>query len=222
LSRLTKTAGKNAISYRKLTRGTRLDVVGFLTPYPREAGSRSGAFVPSSGIGTLISMRQLLVTGIPGTGKTTVGDYLAAEHGFDHLDFEKPATLVRFFGRSETGFRSEHDALARAGRSVIVTWGFVPTAQLAAVLFMRELGFEWVWFDGNRDAARRAFCRRGTVPEAALDVQLAAIDQHIDLEQLRPRLLNTFDTAGDFRPLREIADELLAPAAASWSLPDSA
>ena len=32
---------------------------------------------------------RLLITGVPGTGKTTVGDYLASEYGFVHLDFER-------------------------------------------------------------------------------------------------------------------------------------
>ncbi len=107
----------------------------------------------------------------------------------------------------------------------MVTWGFVPSVQLAVVLLMRRLGFEWVWFDGNHpEAARRTFVKRGTVPEAALDVQLQEIALHIDLDRLQPRLLNTFDAAGAFRPLDEIAMELLAapPRGTDGALPASA
>ncbi len=148
-------------------------------------------------------MRQWLITGIPGTGKTSVGDYLAAEH-----DFEQPPTLMRFLGRGEQGLRSELDALAAKGRDVVVSWGFMPREQLPVVLFLRDVGFEWIWFDGNREAARRTFLDRGTVPEHLLDAQLMRIARHIDLDRLQPRLLNSFDDRGEFRPLAEIAAEL--------------
>jgi hypothetical protein len=39
----------------------------------------------------------LLITGIPGTGKTTYGDKFAQEFGFLHRDLEDPQTLNRFF-----------------------------------------------------------------------------------------------------------------------------
>ena len=75
---------------------------------------------------------------------------------------------------------------------------------------MQAQGFEWIWFDGNRDAARRAFVARGDVSAAALEIQMRAIARHIDLGRLQPQLLNTFKTSGEFRPLTEIAAELLA------------
>jgi hypothetical protein len=151
----------------------------------------------------------LLITGVPGTGKTTIGDYLANAHGFEHLDFEHRPTLTRFFGRGETGLRAELDALRERG-DVVITWGFDPDAQLAAVLFLRDFGFSWIWFDGDRAAARREFLRRDTVHETARAVQLEKIDRHIDLSALRPRLINTFDGEGAFRSLAEISSELLA------------
>jgi hypothetical protein len=94
----------------------------------------------------------------------------------------------------------------------VVTWGFVPELQLPAVLLIRELGFEWIWFDGNRTAARRVFIARGTVSVHALDIQMAAIDRHIDLAKLQPRMLDTFDSMGNFRPIDEICNELLSSA----------
>jgi replicative DNA helicase len=38
----------------------------------------------------------LLITGIPGTGKTTYGDNFAKEFGFLHHDLEDNQTLNRF------------------------------------------------------------------------------------------------------------------------------
>jgi broad-specificity NMP kinase len=35
-------------------------------------------------------MKKLLITGVPGTSKTTIGDYLAEKHGFTHINLEDP------------------------------------------------------------------------------------------------------------------------------------
>lgn len=154
-------------------------------------------------------MHQLLITGIPGTGKTTAGDYLAERHGFQHLDFEDMETLHPFMQFGERGFRKQLAALKQTKRDTVVTWGFVPDAQLGAVLLMRSLGFEWIWLDGDHDAARRVFLERGTVPEAALDVQMAKIARHIDLDKLRPRIVNPFDENGNFRPIDAVVASVL-------------
>jgi shikimate kinase len=41
-------------------------------------------------------MKLLLLTGVPGTGKTDLGNYLAEHHAFRHVDFETVA-LPRFW-----------------------------------------------------------------------------------------------------------------------------
>lgn len=100
-------------------------------------------------------------------------------------------------------------ALKKEGRDVVITWGFVPETQLAAVLALRDLGFRWIWFDGNRDAARRAFNARGDVAESLLDAQLVKINAHLDLAHLIPEIVDTFDANGEFRSLEDITSELL-------------
>jgi hypothetical protein len=155
-------------------------------------------------------VRLLLLTGIPGTGKTTLGNYLAEHHSFRHLDFET-STLPQFWQFGERGFRKQVAALKQQTQDTVSTWGFVPDSQLGMVKLMRSLGFEWIWLDGNRAAARRVFLARGTVSEELLDVQMAKIAAHIDLDKLRPRIVNPFDRMGNFRPLEEIVEELLQP-----------
>jgi hypothetical protein len=150
----------------------------------------------------------LLITGIPGTGKTTLGNYLAEHHGFRHLDFETGA-LARFWRFGERGFRARLAAAKRRTRNIVVTWGFVPDSQLDMVRAMRSLGFDWIWLDGDRAAARRAFIARGTVSVQMLDAQMERIAEHIDLATLRPRIVDPFDSAGRFRPLEEVAAELI-------------
>ena len=154
-------------------------------------------------------MRRLLITGIPGIGKTTIGDYLAAHRGFQHLNFEIGTTMQRFLSGGEDGLVREIAHSEQGRRDTVITWGFLPAEQLPAVLRLCELGYTWVWLDGDRDAARRAFLKRGDVPEYLLDRQLERIAQHLDLAMLQPRILNTFDGEGHFRPLDKIAAELL-------------
>jgi hypothetical protein len=152
--------------------------------------------------------QRLLITGIPATGKSTIGDYLAGGHGFVHLDFESPGTLARYV---QSGVVPDVEALLGLDRDTAITWGFVPDLQLPAVRALRDAGFEWFWFDGDREVAKQIFVRRATVPVDALVRQTAKIEQHIDLISLQPRIVNPFDGRGRFRPKREIAAELLAP-----------
>lgn len=40
--------------------------------------------------------KLLLITGVPATGKTTIGDFLQDKLGFKHIDFEDGVSLQRF------------------------------------------------------------------------------------------------------------------------------
>jgi gluconate kinase len=154
-------------------------------------------------------MKLILLTGIPGTGKTTIGRCLADERGFRHLDFEDGVSLPAMARYGDRGFRQQVAALKQRGESVVVSWGFVPDAQLPLVKLMRSLGFQWVWLDGDRQAARRAFLARGNVPEHLLDIQMDKIERYIDLAALRPRTVNPFDDRGAFRPLGDVARDVV-------------
>jgi hypothetical protein len=101
--------------------------------------------------------------------------------------------------------------LKKAGGDVVISWGFLPDVQLVFVRALRSLGFTWVWFDGNRAAARREYLWVGRV-EAALDRQMERIQANIDprMTRLAPVVVNTFDDTSRFRAPDEIVRELLA------------
>ncbi len=63
-------------------------------------------------------MRAVLISGLPATGKTCFGEWLASDRGFQHLDLEKgnPARLNPF-GMESLAFIDE----ARAGRPDLVS-----------------------------------------------------------------------------------------------------
>jgi hypothetical protein len=58
---------------------------------------------------------------------------------------------------------------------IVVTWGFMPDVQVRCVTFMRSPGFDWVWLDGDRDAAHRIFTARATVSAEAWRTQIGKV-----------------------------------------------
>jgi hypothetical protein len=156
------------------------------------------------------SLRLLLITGIPATGKSEVGKYLNEGQGFKHLDFEHPPTLQRYLGHGMATFKSRIEEIRYGGRDTVVTWGFVADVQLLAVLQLRAGGFRWVWFDGDREVALRQYLALGR-PRPLCDKQLALIERHLDpiMESLAPEVVAPFDAEGRYRPLADVARDAL-------------
>ncbi len=93
-------------------------------------------------------MRDLfLITGIPGTGKTELGNNLVKDFGFVHHDLEDANTLNRLFA-NPTQFIAD---IVSQDRDSVVTWGFNPEHQpsVSSVLQFKTSGFKLLWFDGN-------------------------------------------------------------------------
>ncbi|SRR5258706_3690364 len=148
-------------------------------------------------------IRKLLVVGVPGTGKTTVGVHLQNKHGFRHLDFEDAIRRDSF----PDAFR----AALQASSDTVASWGFIPDEQQTGlVLQLRSRGFHLLWLDGDRLAARRAFLSRGDVPITAFEVQMQRINASGIIKRLEPFVVNPFDANGKFRPTEEVIQEMLA------------
>ena len=152
---------------------------------------------------------KLLIAGIPATRKTTLGDYLQAERGFLHLDFEAtnswPSEIQRKWGSQ----LDRLNFLKNPGTPLVITWGFMPgTPDEMTVREFQDLGFKFIWFDGNREAARREFIKRGTVPVEALDNQMMRIN-NLDLDSFNPIIVNTFDGDGGLLPIADIVSIVL-------------
>ena len=149
-----------------------------------------------------------LITGIPGTGKTCYGDKFASQFGFVHYDLEDQQTLSRF-----TTFAQLISEMLSLNKSVVVTWGFNPEDPPSIELLrqLRNAGFKWIWFDGNRPAAVEAFRKRGTVSEQALVAQMQRIEKSKIVERLKPTIINSFDDLGHFKPTAELLDEIRRP-----------
>lgn len=141
-------------------------------------------------------MRRWLITGIPGTGKTTLGEWLAAHREFVHLDFEDDVLLARVVAGPDAFIRRvESDK-----RDTVINWGFDPVPyKIEFVLYLKMHQFKLLWFDGNREAAFRAFRRRGTVAELACYFQVENIDRTRVIEKIDPIKYNPFLPSGKFK-----------------------
>lgn len=157
-------------------------------------------------------MRQklILLSGIPASGKSSYGQWLAREKGFLHLDVEKNGVLAKaglepvfhetFQSRDVMPFVR---TLRSRERHVAVDWGFPPHC-LWVIQALGRAGVDLWWFDGDREAARKAFLKRGTVAVANLDRQMGAI------ERAWPDIASTFGT----HILRTVA---AGPSYLAWS-----
>jgi hypothetical protein len=149
-------------------------------------------------------MKRYLITGIPGTGKTEVGNFLKNIHHFKHVDFEDSVSLNRFVADPVDFIKSELQ-----GCDIVISWGFVPVdGQINIVKYLQSIGFKLIWFDGNREAARRAFIKRGTVSVDLLDIQIKRINDSQVISIINPIIINTFDENGEFKPLESIVGEI--------------
>jgi adenylate kinase family enzyme len=148
----------------------------------------------------------LLITGIPGTGKTTYGNQFAKNFSFVHYDLEDPQTVSRCANDPKQFI----DDIARNGEKIVVTWGFVPDHQysLQIISQFRSAGFKLVWFDGDRPSALREFQKRRTVSEELFYLQMFRIENSKIIQQLMPTIVNPFDDDGQFKPAAELLEEI--------------
>ncbi len=98
---------------------------------------------------------RLLLSGVPGGGKTWMGNELAGQ-GATHIDMEADR------------HRLAQDCLADPASFVkrlpdgdlVVSWGFDPFAALTAVRVLVAMPLVPVWFDGDRSHFYRQFMLR--------------------------------------------------------------
>ncbi len=151
----------------------------------------------------------ILITGVPGTGKTTVANYLALKHDFTHYDREDilnwSPDLMNLWRYS---LRTFVMTAKLANPKVVISWGFMPGEDDAVIKLLIGMGFKMFWFDGDRAAARRTFLKRGTVPEKLFNEQVERIDA-MNLKQFKHKKVNAFDKSGEIRPVAEVAAEVL-------------
>ncbi len=156
---------------------------------------------------------RLLIAGIPGTGKTNIGNYLAAKHDFIHIDMESGNNIPAII-KDPTVFIEN---LVDKKKDIVVTWGFVPCEeQIGIVKQFKNKFFKLVWFDGNRAAAKREYIKREekggveylTNATSLYDLQISRIDGSGLINRICPSIVNTFNDQHEFKGLDQIFNEI--------------
>jgi hypothetical protein len=145
---------------------------------------------------------KLLITGVPGMGKTTIGNYFQSHLGYEHLDAEEiPRNSLEEFVSNLYIFAY------KPGENKVITWGFQPgSAHDQIVQDLQCLGYRMVWFDGNREAAHRAYLARGDA-EYPFQAQMARINA-ANLNIFDAVVVDPFDKEGNHLPEETIIAEI--------------
>ena len=154
----------------------------------------------------------ILVCGIPAVGKSTLGRHLAQRDNFAHYDLESfPAgwPIPSLQPLWNTDRRRFVEALKEHHPRVILDWGF-PVACLPIVDEIAAAGLKILWLDGDRNAARESYIRRGGQDVRAFDVQIQAITG-ATLPRARPfRVINALSTDGEYVLPQQLVTQMFA------------
>ena len=121
----------------------------------------------------------LLLSGIPGSGKSSFARWLAKNKDYLHLDFdrgdlEKHGLHGPFDKFASSGSDQFIVELLKAHPPVCLDWGFPPRC-LWIVRRLADAGVNVWWFDAEPEVAKKHFLSRGDVHETAFDEQIANI-----------------------------------------------
>lgn len=154
--------------------------------------------------------RRILITGVPATGKTTIGNFLKEKFNFIHFDVESSDANYNtsFLGKLFWELKIDEflNQVIRGSGNVVITWGFVCDHQrsLDIINALQEKGFEFIWFNAEEPVARCAFLERGTGDVRDFDIQMERIKK-LDLSIFNnPTIITTIDKNG-----RKNKDEII-------------
>jgi hypothetical protein len=161
---------------------------------------------------------KLLLTGVPGAGKTHLRELLVSEHGsfgmsLNDEDAPSPSDAVRValydrLHRKRQPRRLADDVM-RIDGDVVIEWGFpINDSCLRFACTLRRRGLTVVWLECDDAAARERFLRRGTVDVVVFDAQLARIRDGYAriMDMVAPAVVQVLRSDGTPRS----CDELLA------------
>ncbi|HZM63642.1 MAG TPA: hypothetical protein VFB59_00760 [Candidatus Saccharimonadales bacterium] len=153
-------------------------------------------------------MPKFLISGVPGSGKSTVANFIEKEHGFYHIDFESEGFRPKY----EFSQNPEMLTDLAAKEKIVISWGFGPFIDKPSIKRIIQEGFTFTWLDGDRVASFKYFMDReqnDPIMEYLYYGQMQMIVATDIVEQLKPRIVNPF-TDSTFRPVAEIVAEILS------------
>ncbi len=158
-------------------------------------------------------MKKFLITGIPGMGKTEIGDYLAKKHNFLHLDMEDRPWPQEFKHLNQFPVPATQimNLIKQLGKATVLTWGFDPVGNREEIQELILNGATIIWFDGDRKLALESWKKskgRNLPNDDLFHIQINRIESSNIITILNPIQYNTFNVNGVHKPHEEIAADL--------------
>lgn len=157
---------------------------------PRTAADAPGgqdAEHSGAGLGRLV-----VLWGVPGAGKSTFARWLVQEMGYEHVEtdaavLDGPATALQrawITAGNARGIEAFVEAVGGNALPVVVEYGmWADDDHLVHLGYLRQLGAEPWWFDGERSAAKEAWREKNRragrlIEDAIWDRVVGVIDQN--------------------------------------------
>jgi hypothetical protein len=117
--------------------------------------------------------RLLLVSGVPGTGKSVFVNWLAGDQRFRVLQVDNPAdapSVNSILGPALRGQIVEAQKVAQGlAEKLVIEYGVPPDVALGHIEALRKVGFDAWWFDCDDPAEAFRHYMKGKPPDAAAD-----------------------------------------------------
>lgn len=157
---------------------------------------------------------MILLSGLPGTGKSTFAAWLAEQRGYFLIETDRePGWYAHLAVSDADGAAATVASIRACGDDVVVEWGFLPK-YLDSVRLLRDAGVEAWWFSGDEAATRDAFIRRTGGTESVMRVYEAQLDRirgaTSAIEHFYGgRIIHSVTAGPNFMSPEEIADVML-------------
>jgi shikimate kinase len=165
--------------------------------------------------------QKILITGIPGCGKSTFGRWLRDTHGYTFINMEAEPLSAESLDAAglRASWESFHSGEDRkqfiedvtSKSPIVLDWGF-PLGASGTISALIRSGIDSWWFDGDRLTAREYFAKRNTVPLINFDIQFANIAGNWNLVEtmFRRHIIKVALTDGSLLPPEKIFEIIKA------------
>lgn len=149
--------------------------------------------------------KLILVSGFPGTGKTTIGDWLEKNRDYVHINMEEGHRTTQILN-DFNGFSEQY---LKGNNNLVMTWGFSPDWETVRIVKkLQDFGFKTFWFTGDLATSREVILDRRDFDEETLQTQVSELKKWNIPEKIDVTIVDVFGNTGKFQSIDDLAKRL--------------